>query len=70
MPLSRKAHLEANLALFKAYEDYKKLAGEAARFHVAKAQNNDMLPLGLHKEWRDWKKRLRQADRDLERFYK
>ena len=70
MALSRKAGLEANAALFKAYEEYRKLSAEAARFVVAKSQNNDMLPMHLWREHREWKKRLHAADKELERFYK
>ena len=68
--MNRKAQLEANIALFTAYEEYKKLSAEAVRFHVAKANNNDRLPLSMWREWREWKKRLRAADQKLEKYYR
>jgi hypothetical protein len=68
--VKRKAGLEANIALFNAYEDYKKLSAEAIKFEMAKLHNNDRLPLSMWREWREWKKRLRAADERLEKFYK
>jgi predicted MarR family transcription regulator len=68
--VKQKARGEANIALMGAYEAYKQLAAEGMRFHVAKANNHDRLPLHMWREWRDWKKRLAEVDRRIEKYYR
>jgi len=66
----KKSQEEANVALMGAYLAYKQLAKEGVQFELAKAQNQDRLPLHMWRDWRNWKKRLREVDRRLEKYYR
>ena len=70
MSLNRKSQHEAEVALLGYANALKQLAAESTRFELAKAQNNDKLPLHMWREWREWKKRLRAADQEFEKFYR
>lgn len=68
--MQRKARHEANHALVQAHNSYQLLLRQGHRFHAAKAANNDILPKELWSDWQAWRKRIREVDRQIERFYK
>jgi len=68
--MKRKAEMEANVALLNAHNSYQQLLREGYRFQLAKEKNNDILPMHLWDDWIRWRQRIKEADKQVERFYK
>lgn len=68
--MNKDAKTEANHALVQAHNSYQLLLREGFKFELAKRQNKDILPMHMWAEWKQWREKIHEVDRQIERFYK